>query len=253
MWSTLGRVGLSYSKLPHLHQSMHSVRPALNTSCRSGELVISELCDPRTSISLTFLPKFRSITALGLWMRSQWLAVLRFHSVGSWRIYIGQETLTWASQKRGTGRIRQLTVKGYSNNITQWATIKTPHYPCVQEMLGNETQNDRINNRINNPKFSFIPSLVMEQVTLHWVRGHFTKYSALSEMQVHSLPRANLLQSITLPPQINWQLNHPECATPSPSLPGWGQRAVHGTKPTQGIAVYHPALMECYLPGSPHP
>lgn len=53
-------------------------------------------------------------------------------------------------------------------------------------------------------------------------------------MQVHSLPRANtpLLQSITLPPQINWQLKHPRFAIPSPSLPGWGQRAFCGTKPT---------------------
>lgn len=73
-------------------------------------------------------------------------------------------------------------------------------------------------------------------------------------MQVHSLPRANtpLLQSITLSPQINWQLNLPRFAIPSPSLPGWGQRAVCGTKPTQGIAVYHTSLMS-YLPGSPHP
>lgn len=163
MWSTLGKVGLSYSELPHLHQSMHNVRaPPFNASSRSGGLVIFELGGPKTSISLAFPPKFRREAALG--MRSLWLGGLRSYVVGSWGIYTGQETLTWACQKRGAGRTWQLRVKGYNNNIIHCATVKPSHYPQVQEMPCNETQISRINDRTNNPMFSFIPSLVMEQV-----------------------------------------------------------------------------------------
>lgn len=79
MWSTLGKVGLSYSKLPHLHQPMHSARPPLYTSCRSSGLVIFELVFQEPQVSLALLPKFRGEAAPGMWMRSQWVAGLRFY------------------------------------------------------------------------------------------------------------------------------------------------------------------------------
>lgn len=67
-------------------------------------------------------------------------------------------------------------------------------------------------------------------------------------MQVHSLHKANtpLLQSITLPPQINSSII-PNSPFQAICLSAWGQRTVCGTKPTQGTAVDHPSLMECKL------
>lgn len=92
MWPTLGKMGLSYSKLPQLYQSMHSVRPPLYTSCRSGGLGIFESVIPEPQVLLALLPKFRGEAALGLWMRSQRVAGLRFYSRFMRDLYWSRDT-----------------------------------------------------------------------------------------------------------------------------------------------------------------
>lgn len=174
-----------------------------------------------------------------MWMWVLWLAGQRSCVVGSWGIYTGpvrEHTRDTNFSFQEEGNWQNTVIKSH-RYIIPCATAKIPRKPHVQEIFCNETgqitqHSVSSHHRLWNRHLTLGQRTFNQDVLYHVVP---------SDVYVYSLPRANtpLLRSIVPPLKINCWPNHPKFAIPnSPLLPGWGQRAVCGTKTTHGIALY---------------
>lgn len=174
-----------------------------------------------------------------MWMRVLRLSGQRSYIGGSRGIYTGPvrehtRDTDFSFQEEGSWQNTAIKSNRY---IILCATAKIPRKPHVQEIFCNET-GQITQHPVSSHCWLRNRHLTLKQRTFN----HYVPYRVVpSDVYVYLLPKANtpLLRSIVPPPKINWWPNHPKFAIPnSPSLPGWGQRAVCGTKPTHGIAVY---------------